>query len=72
MQSAQARREVDAADQLGEEFAEEVGQQRADGLRAARDEAPRRAMRHVAQAGSDTQYVAPGVLGHARAAVQRT
>jgi hypothetical protein len=45
-----ARREVDAADQLGKEFAEQVGQQRPDRLGAPGNEAARRSERHVAQA----------------------
>ena len=50
VQSMRARRKVDAADQLGEEFAEQVRQQRAHRLGAAGDQAARRAQRHIAQA----------------------
>ena len=60
MPTARARGRVDAADQLRKELAVEVRQQHADGVGAARDEAARGRMRHVAELscrGDDALHV---------------
>jgi len=57
-----ARDRVDAADDLGEELAVEIGQEDADGVGAMSDEAARAAVGHVAQRAHGGQHAGAGLL----------
>ena len=70
MQPLAARRQVDAADHLGEELAVQIGQQDADGLSAVRDQAARNAVGPEAQALGNGTHPATRILVHAVAVVE--
>ena len=71
MQAARARGKVDAANQFRKEFTVQVGQQRADRLRASRDQAARGTVRDVTQLLGHAHDALAGLIGNVGVAVQR-
>ena len=64
--------DVDAADDFGEEFAVEVGEEDADGAGATGDEASGAAVRDIAECGGDVADAAAGFFADGAAAVKNS
>ena len=71
MQPARTRGAIDAAEQLGIELTVQIGQQRADRMRAAHDQAARRTVRYVTQSLRDFDDACPRLLGNVRMTIKR-